>query len=372
MEHFAGLDVGTHVTSVCVIDAKGETVFEAEIATDPDLLTKALKKWRATLRRVGHEAGSMAPWLHAELEARGLKMVCLEAFHARQAMKAQRNKTDKHDARGLAHLVRSGWFRSVHIKSDESYRLRFLLGQRSTMVRKRVDVENSIRQSLKVFGLRMGLCNKSGFEARARDLVGDDPVLAGLVEAMLRVRTVLVAEIARLHKLVIALVLKDELCRRYMAIPGVGPITALLFKATVDDPARFKNAKLVGAYFGLTPKRWQSGETIDRQGRISKMGDKDVRRCLFEAAHILLTKYRGKTAIKTWGLKLAKAKGHHKATVAVARRLAMAMWAMWRDGTVFETGDDPHTARPAANDKGKSWTRRSAPALPAPRKLLPA
>jgi transposase len=356
-----------------VVDAKGAIVFEAEIATDPDLLAKALKKWRTTLRRIGHEAGSMAPWLHGALEALGFKVICLEAFHARQAMKAQRNKTDRHDARGIAHLVRSGWFRSVHIKSDESYRLRFLLSQRSTMVRKRVDVENSIRQSLKVFGLRMGLCNKSGFEARARELVGGDPVLSGLVEAMLRVRTVLLAEITRLHKLVLAIVFKDELCRRFMAIPGVGPITALLFKATIDDPARFKNAKLVGAYFGLTPKRWQSGETIDRQGRISKMGDKDVRRCLFEAAHILLTKYRGATAIKTWGQKLAKTKGHHKATVAVARRIAMVMWAMWRDGTVFEANDGAHAPPPPAGTKGNAGSRKRARAVPAASpKLIPA
>jgi transposase len=183
--------------------------------------------------------------------------------------------------------------------------------------------------------------------------------------------TVLVAEIGPLRELVIALVLKGELCGRYMAIPNIGPITALL-KATVNDPARFKNAKLVGAYVGVPPKRWQSGETIDRQGRISKMGDKDVRRCLFESAHILLTKYRGKTAIKTWGQKLVKAKGHHKATVAVARGLAMAMWAMCRDGPDFETGDDSQTARPAANDKGKSWTRNRPPALPVPRKPISA
>jgi len=276
VEYFAGFDVGTHLTSVCVIDAKGEIAFECELPTDPDTLAKALKPWRASLRQIGHEAGSMAPWLHGEMEQRGFRMVCLEAFHARQAMKAQRNKTDKHDARGIAHLVRSGWVRSVHIKSDASYRLRYLLGQRSLLVRKRVDIENTIRQSLKVFGLRITGVNRHGFEARARELVSDDKMLAGLVEAMLRVRSVLVEQIAGLHKLVLACARGDELVRRFMEIPGVGPITALLFKATIDEPSRFRSAKDVGAYFGLTPKRWQSGETIDRQGRISKMGDKDV------------------------------------------------------------------------------------------------
>ncbi len=336
MEHFAGLDVGGKATAVCVVDGEGTVVFETEVETDPDILAKTLRPWRRTLRRCGHEVGSLSPWLHVELEVRGLKPVCLEAFHARAAMRAQRNKTDQTDARGLAHLVRTGWYRHVHIKSDQSYRHRFLLSQREILVRKRVDIENSVRQSIKVFGLRMGVVGKAKFEARARELVGDDPVLSGLVEAMLRVRTVIMEEISRLHKLVIGVVARDELCRRYLRIPGVGPITALTFKTAIDDPARFPNAKTVGAYFGLTPKRWQSGETIDRQGRISKQGDGDVRRCLFEAAHILLLKYQGRTPIKTWGEKLLRSKGHHKATIAVARRLAMAMFAMWRDGTEFE------------------------------------
>jgi len=373
MEHFARLDVGTHLTSVCVIDAKGEIQFEAELATDPDLIAKALKKWRASLRQIGHEAGSMAPWLHKELAERGLKMVCLEAFHARQAMKAQRNKTDKHDARGIAHLVRSGWIRSVHIKSDASYRLRFLLGQRSLLVRKRVDIENTIRQSLKVFGLRITGVNRSSFEAKARELVAEDTVLAGLVEAMLKVRTVLVDQIAHLHKLVLACAREDELTLRFMEIPGVGPVTALLFKATIDDPSRFKSAKDVGAYFGLTPKRWQSGETIDRQGRISKMGDRDVRRSLFEAAHILLVAYRGKCALKTWGQKLLKAKGHHKAAVAVARRLSMVMWAMWRDGTVFEAnGSAPELQSSEAAPKASRGGKRARAVPAASPKLIPA
>lgn len=365
MEHFAGLDVGTKDTSVCVVDSEGAILLELSVPTDPDILAKTLKPWRRSLRRVGHEAGSMSPWLQRELEARGVPAVCLDAFAARDAMKAQRNKTDRHDARAIAHLMRTGWFRRVHVKSEASYRLRFLLSQRDTMVRKRVDVENSIRQSLKIFGLRMGVCNKHGFEARARELVGDDAVLSGLVEAMLRVRAVLVTEVARLHKLVMGIVARDELCRRYLRIPGVGPITALCFKTAIDDPARFKSAKIVGAYFGLTPKRHQSGET-DRQGAISKMGDAAVRRCLYEAAHILLTKYRGKTAIKAWGEKLLKKKGHHKAAVAVARRLALAMWAMWRDGTEFELDSaGPMDADEACNKVRKQLGAANARLIPA-------
>lgn len=164
----------------------------------------------------------------------------------------------------------------------------------------------------------------------------------------------------------------DELTRRFMEIPRVGPITALLFKATIDDPTRFKSAKDVGAYFGLTPKRWQSGETIDRQGRISKMGDRDVRRSLFEAAHILLVAYRSKCALKTWGQKLLKAKGHHKAAVAVARRLSMVMWAMWRDGTFFETEAAPPKAAPKSPSAPQKRGGRPALAAPARHRALPA
>lgn len=264
MEYFAGLDVGVKETSLCVVDVEGTILLEQSVPTDPAILAKTLKPFARCFRRVGHEAGLAVVLLQRELEARGLPAVCLDAFAACDAMKAQRNKTDRHDARAIAHLMRTGWFRKVHVKSDASYRRRFLLSQRDTMVRKRVDVENSIRQSLKIFGLRMGVCNKHGFEARARELVGDDAVLKGLVDAMLRVRTVLVEEIAKLHKLVISVVARDELCRRFLRIPGVGPIAALSFKTAIDDPARFANAKLVGAYFALTPKRWQSGVTIVR------------------------------------------------------------------------------------------------------------
>jgi transposase len=231
--------------------------------------------------------------------------------------------------------MRTGWFREVHVKSEESYRLRLLLTQRRNLKRKFLDIENAIRHSIKTFGLKVGQVSRGTFEARVRELVAGDPLIAGLTDCMLRARAALWQEYLRLHKVVVAFVRRDELCRRFMRIPGVGPISALAFKTAVDDPHRFRHSKTVGAYFGLTSRRWQSGTSIDVKGRISKAGDGEVRHPLYEAANIMLIRYRGFSSLKVWGLKIAKKRGHQRACVAVARKLAVIMHAMWRDGTEF-------------------------------------
>jgi transposase len=335
MEYFAGLDVAVEETSICVIDQEGKVVLETSVATDPDAIFKALKKHAARLRRVGHEAGSLSPWLQVELRQRGLPVVCLEAFHTRAALSAMRNKTDKADARGIAHILRTGWFKEVHVKSEESYPLRLLLTQRRNLKRKFLDIENAIRHSIKAFGLKVGKVSRGEFEARVRALVAGDPLIASLTDCMLRARAALWQEYLRLHRAVIAIVRGDELCQRFMRIPGVGPFSALAFKTSIDDPRRFRRSKTVGAYLGLTSRRWQSGTTIDVQGRISKAGDGEVRHPLYEAANIMLTRYRGFSSLKAWGLKIAKKRGHQRACVAVARKLAVIMHAMWRDGSEF-------------------------------------
>jgi len=348
MEYFAGLDVAMEETSICVIDREGKVLLATSVATDPDAIFKALRVYAPKLRRVGHEAGSLSPWLQVELKQRGLPAICLEAWHVRAALSAMRNKTDKADACGVAHIVRTGWFREVHIKSEESYRLRLLLTQRRNLKRKFLDIENSIRHSIKTFGLRLGKVSRGQFEVRVRELVAGDPLIASLTDCMLRARAALWQEYLRLHKVVIAIVRRDELCRRFMRIPGVGPISALAFRTAVDDPRRFRRSKTVGAYFGLTTRRWQSGTSIDVRGRISKAGDGEERHPLYEAANIMLTRYRGFSSLKAWGLKIARKHGHKKACVAVARRLAVIMHAMWRDGTEFRfTAGKESTARAA-------------------------
>ena len=338
MEYFTGLDVSVDETAICVVGDDGKVAFETAVETDPAAIAEALRPYADRMRRVGHEAGSLSPWLHTELLAEGVPAVCLETRHVRAALSAQRNKTDANDALGIAHIMRTGWFRQAHIKTDGCYRIRLLLVQRRNLKRKFLDLENAIRHSLKVFGIRLGKVGRGAMEKSVREAVADDAMTAGLMDCMLRARAALWAEYLTLHKLVVQLAMRDELCRRFMAIPGVGPVTALSFSSAIDDPQRFRRSRNVAAYFGLTAKRWQSGTSIDVHGRISKAGDPDVRRALYEAASAMLTRFKGSDMIKTWGLKLAKTKCHAKARVAVARKLAVVMHAMWRDGT-FYVGD---------------------------------
>ena len=336
MAYYAGIDVAMERSALCVIDAKGAIVLEKSIGTDPDTILEALQPFATCLKRVGHETGSLAPWLHKELQQRGLPVICMEATHTRAALSAMRNKTDKNDARGLAQILRTGWFRAVHIKSDASYRMRLLLIARRNMKRKFLDIENTIRHSLKAFGIRLGQVSRGQFDKKVRAALADDPVLIGMVEGLLRVRATLWVEYCALHKLLVRIVARDRVCRRFLDVPGVGPVTALSFRASVDDPHRFAKSRTVGAHFGLTPRRWQSGTSIDQGGHISKKGDEDVRTALYESANALLTLTRKPVPLKTWGLKIAKKRGHKAACVAVARKLAVIMHAMWRDGTEFE------------------------------------
>lgn len=338
MRTFAGLDVAFKSSVLCVVDEQGGIVMECSVETTPEAICKALKPYRASLQRLGHETGSLAPWLHKELKARGLPIVCLEAAHARAALSAMRNKTDRNDARGLAHILRTGWYRSVHIKSDESYRLRLLLTARRNIKRKFLDIENTIRHSLKAFGIRLYNISRGQFEATVRAHLEDDPLLTGMVDSLLIVRAALWQQYCKMHKLLIKVVGRDEVCRRFTRVPGVGPVAALTFYASVDDPSRFRKSRTVGAHFGLTPKRWQSGSSIDQPGSISKKGDGEVRTALFEAANALLTLTRKASPLKSWGKKIAKKRGHRAACVAVARKLAIILHAMWRDGSEFRSG----------------------------------
>jgi transposase len=333
----AALDVSTTTSALCVVDRlDGRIVFETSVASEPDAIAAALDSYRSRLHLVGHEAGALAPWLHRELQARGLPMVMLETRHAHMALKTQRNKTDKNDARGLAQLLRTGWYKAVHLKSEESARLRLLLSHRRTLKRKLLDIENEVRQSLKAFGIRLGKgFGHAGFAAKVRAVMADDPLLVAMTECMLRAWEALWTEYGRLHRLVAQAAGRYEPCRRFMGIPGVGPVTSLAFKAAIDAPRRFRRSKTVGAHLGLTPRRIQSGDSIDFEGHISRCGDAEVRAALYEAAGVLLTRSRAPSALKAWGLRLARRRGYKRAVVAVARKLAVIMHRMWVDGTDF-------------------------------------
>ena len=238
MAHFAGLDVSIEETAVCVVDDQGTVLMQCSVATEPAAIAKALAPWAATLKRAGHEAGSLSPWLHPELKALGVPAVCLETRQVRAAMSAQRNKTDATDALGLAHLMRTGWFRQAHVKTEGAYRLKLLLTHRRNLKRKFLDLENAIRHSLKSFGVKLHKVGRAGFEQAVRDASAEDALTAELMDCMLTARAALWRQYLKLHNLVVRLVARDTLCRRFMAIPGVGPVTALTFRTAIDEATR--------------------------------------------------------------------------------------------------------------------------------------
>lgn len=257
----------------------------------------------------------------------------IETRRLRAATKTMPVKTDRNDARAIAQVVRTGWFRAVHVKSALSQELRTLLTARKLLVAKLRDLDSGIRGLLRGFGLKVGQVGERSFPSRIRDLV-EGLSLEAVVEPLLRARSALMAERDHLHGLVMAAARRDEVCRRLMTVPGVGPVTALTFCSAVDDPLRFSRSRAVGAHFGLTPRRYQSGET-DRTGHISKQGDALARQALYEAANVLLTRTSRWSALKAWGLNVAKQAGLRRAKVAVARKLATLLHAMWRDATEF-------------------------------------
>jgi transposase len=334
MEHFAGLDVSVNETSICIVDDAGRIVREAKVASEPDALLQVLKNPSYSFKRIGLEAGPLSQWLYSALGEAHLPVICVETRHMRAVLKAQINKTDRNDARGIAQMMRAGLYRPVHVKTLRSQKLRMLLTHRKLLQSKTIAIENDLRGTLRNFGLKVGMVGAARFEARIRELVENLPELSVLVEPLLVVRRVLREQIAILHRRLLVIVKDDEVCRRLMTIPGVGPVVALTFRVTVDVPARFRNSRAVGAVFGLTPCKYQSGES-DRTGAISKCGDEMMRVMLYEAAQILLVRSTKWSWLKAWAMQIARRRGMKKAIVALARRLAVIMHRIWVDGTEF-------------------------------------
>jgi transposase len=288
MDHFAGLDVSVKQTSVCIVDDTGKIVREVKVVSEPEALLQVLTTGYH-FKRIGLEAGPLSQWLFSALAEASLPVICVETRHMRAVLKAQINKTDRNDARGIAQMMRVGLYRPVHVKTLGSQKLRMLLTHRKRLQSKAIAIENDLRGTLRNFGLKVGMIGKLKFEARIKELVENLPDLALLVEPLLIVRRVLREQIGVLHRRLLAIVRDDDVCRRLMTVPGVGPVVALTYRAAVDVPARFRNSKAVGAVFGLTPSKYQSGE-INRTGAISRCGDEMMRVMLYEAAQIMLVR----------------------------------------------------------------------------------
>jgi transposase len=339
MDYYAGIDVSLGLSSVCVVDATGQIIREAKVASEPEALTTFFAGLSLPLTRIGLEAGPLSQWLHAGLQRAGFEVVLLETRHVKAALSAMIVKTDRRDARGIAQLLRMGWFRPVHCKSPPAQEVRALLMARKQLQAKMRDVELSLRGLLRGFGLKVGEVSKGQFAARVRTLTAGHATLERIADAMLRAREALQREFARLHRAMLAIVRGDEVCRRLMTVPGVGALIAVTFTSAVDQPERFSRSRAVGVHFGLTPKKYQSGET-DITGAVSRVGDPMVRTALYEGAHIMLTRSVRFSALKRWALEVAKRRGMKRAKVALARKLAVILHRMWVDGTTFRWGQE--------------------------------
>jgi transposase len=334
MEHYAGIDVSLEWSSICVVEASGKIVGEGKVRSEPEALVAWLACLGVKLTRIGLEAGPLSQWLYARLREAGLAVELLETRHVRRALETMPVKSDRNDARGIAQLMRLGWFRPVHCKSLAAQEVRALLTARKLVQGKLHDLEMSLRGILRGFGLKVGRTTPKRFAGRIRELVAGHAMLAQLGEALLKVHAVMLGELSGLDKQTRATAGADRRVRLLMSAPGVGTIVALTFVSAVDDPKRFASSKAVGAHFGLTPRKYQSGET-DVTGRISKIGDAAVRSVLFEAAHVILTRPVKGGGLKSWAMRLARRAGMMKAKVALARRLAVILHRMWVDGSRF-------------------------------------
>ena len=343
VERFVGLDVSQRSTSICILDGQGARVWRGKCATDPAAIEEVIRLRAGGATRIGLETGPLTPWLAHELRSRGLEVVCLDARQARAALALRPNKTDANDAEGLAQILRLGWHRSVHVKSYDAHRVRAALGARMQLVNMVTELSNHVRGVLKVFGLVVEGARGGVFADRVETLVADRPEVAAVVRPMLDAWRGLRRQVAAYDVALRAEARSRREVRLLMSVPGVGAITALAYASAVENPARFGSSRGVGAHFGLTPRRHQSGE-VDRTGAISRWGDSLVRTYLYEAANVLLGRVKRWSALRAWAVRLAQRAGGTKARVALARKLAVTMHAVWRSGEPFRGTAEPRAA----------------------------
>lgn len=336
MTYCIGLDVSVENTVVCGIDTAGCVNKEFSARSHPENLASAPELFSDEIAGIGLEAGPMSSFLVEGRKQRGLDSVLMGTRRVHAAFSAIPIKTDRRDARGIAELLRMGWFQLVQLKTPAARDLRLMLSARDSLGRRVHELDNSVRGLLRGFGLRVptGACGRFG--DLVRDLITDNPVLEVAVFPLLSARGAMEGEFAKLDKLVRDQARKDEVCHRLMTIPGVGAVVAMTFCAAIDDPTRFRSSKSVSACFGLTPRRYQSGET-DRVASTTKAGHASVRAVPYEAAHLMLAKTTRWTSLKAWAVRVAARRGAKRARIALARKLAVIMHRMWIDGTEFKT-----------------------------------
>jgi transposase len=334
MKQYVGLDVSLEETKIHVLDEDGRRVWRGKCRSEPGGIATTIRKHAPMALRIGIETGPLTTWLYTELEADGLPMVCLDARHAKKALDMKANKTDANDAEGLAHLVRSGWYRAVRVKGRDAMLTKALVGARSQLLSISIDLSNQIRGIMKTFGLVVPKGRGGVFERNVRELLGRDGAISNVVLPLLEAWGTARAHSAELDRQLIDAARQSAVCRLLTTMPGIGAVTATSYVAAIETPGAFAHSRDVGAWIGLTPRRFQSGE-VDYEGHISYRGDIRLRALLYEAAVNLLTRVQAASALRRWGLALKKRLGFKRAAVALARKIAVVLHAMWKSASAF-------------------------------------
>jgi transposase len=334
MEDYIGLDVSMKDTAVS-IRRDGKRIWRGKCASDPAVIADLLRKHAPSAKRVIFETGPLSVWFYHALCAEGLPAICIDARHAKAALDMAANKTDANDADGLAHLAEVGFYREVRVKGFDSMLTRTLVSARTRLVRITTELSNQIRGLMKTFGLVVPAGKGSKFDEHVRALLDDQKDLAAIVLPVLEAWRSMRLRAAELGRQLIANARKSEACQLLMSIPGVGTVTATSFTTAIEDPNNFRKSRSVGAWLGLTTRRYQSGQ-VDYDGHISRRGDRHVRSLLYEAATVILTRSSAESGLRTWGLALKERLGFKRAAIAVARKLAVTMHAMPRSGEMFD------------------------------------
>ncbi|MGB2660015.1 MAG: IS110 family transposase [Pseudolabrys sp.] len=338
LNQYVGLDVSLKETSISVIDEADKTIWRGRSASTPDDIAEKLSARAPHAQRIGLECGQLSNWLYHGLKSKGLPVICIDARHASATLSLRINKTDTNDAQGLAQLMRVGWYRETTVKGIDTRYVRSLLVVRQRLVFQITALKNCIRGVIKGFGRVMPKALKRRFVPKIREAVANNTLLAALIEPTLRALEAAMEQLFVYDRAVAKQARDDQTVRLLMTAPGVGPIVALAYVTGVEEPARFSSSASVGAYFGMTPRRYQSGE-VDLARRVSKCGDGMVRGLLFEAAKVLLSRTCRPCALQKWGQALARKIGGKKATMAVARKLAVILHRMWSTGRPFQWND---------------------------------
>jgi transposase len=331
---FVGLDVSLKDTAVSV-RRDGKRVWRGKCASDPQALAGLIRKHAPEVERVVFETGPLSIWFYHALSAEGLPAICIDARHAKAALDMAPNKTDANDADGLAHLAEVGFYRAVRVKGYDSMLTRTMVAARGQLRKTIVQLSNQIRGLMKTFGLIVPKGAGRVFEGHVRRLLADEAALARIMLPLLEAWRSLRTRAADLERQLLAASRGNEASMLLMSIPGVGAVTASSYVAAVENPANFKSSRSVGAWLGLTTRRYQSGE-VDYDGHISRRGDAHLRALLYKAVTTILTGVHAKSALRTWGLALREKVGFKRAAIAVARKLAVIMHSMLKTGQPFD------------------------------------